>query len=97
VGGSFSNCYQESLLSQLSRDTPLAFKLVCNDIRLYTVRDAVRLVAELTPEQRETYWWKNVSHALNSATKEPQYVKVATLTLQAALTLSGMLAQPNSP
>jgi hypothetical protein len=55
------------------------------------------MVAGLTPEQRETYWWKNASHALNSATKEPQYVKVATLTLQTALTLSGMLGQPNSP
>jgi hypothetical protein len=84
-------------LSQLTSNIPLAFKLVCKSTRLYTVRDAVRLVAELTPEQREMYWWKNASRALNSATKEPQYVKVATLTLQTALTLSGMLAQPDSP
>jgi len=55
----FSSRFQESLLSQLSSNTPLAFKLVCNGTTLSTVRDAVRMVAELTPEQRETYYWRN--------------------------------------
>jgi hypothetical protein len=81
-------------LVQLISNTPLAFELACKDVVLATLGDAVRLCAELTPEQRETYWWRVAIHTLNSAVKEPKYITAATVTLQTALNLSGMLAEP---
>jgi hypothetical protein len=48
----------------------------------------------LTPQQRETYYWKVAILTLNSAIKEPQYINAATISLQSALNLTGMLAQP---
>jgi hypothetical protein len=77
--------------------SPLAFELVCKDRVLTTIGDAVRFLSELTPEQRETYWWKAAVHTINSAIKEPRYIKAATITLQTALNLSGKLAEPPSP
>ena len=74
--------------------TPLAFELVCKDGVLSTIGDAVRMLGELTPEQRQIHHWKLAIHLLNSAIKEPRYIKSATIALQTALNLSGMLAQP---
>ena len=74
--------------------SPLAFELVCKHTTLKTVGDAVRAIAELTPEQRETHYWKVAILTLNSAIKEPQYISAATITLQSALNMTGMLAQP---
>ena len=84
-------------MSPLISSTPVAFELVCKDTTLATVGDAVRMIAGLTPEQRETYWWRNAIHMLNIGIKEPRYITTATLTLQTALNLSGQLAQPASP
>jgi hypothetical protein len=74
--------------------TPLAFELVCKGTVLKTLGDAVRLYGELTPEQREEYFWRVAIHTLNSAIKEPRYLTAATINLQTALNLSGMLAEP---
>jgi hypothetical protein len=74
--------------------TPLAFELVCKHTTLKTLGDAVRLYGELTPEQREEHFWRVAIHTLNSAIKEPRYLTAATITLQTALNLSGMLAEP---
>jgi hypothetical protein len=73
---------------------PLAFELVCRDSVVATVGDAVRVFGELTPDQHEQYCWKIAVHMLNSAIKEPRYLTAATITLQTALNLSGMLVQP---
>jgi hypothetical protein len=81
-------------LSHLISNTPLAFELVCKETTLATIGDALRMFGELTPEQRDTYWWSTAIHMLNNAVKEPRYITTATITLQTALTLSGMLAQP---
>jgi hypothetical protein len=54
----------------------------------------VQVFAELTPEQRDTYWWTAAIHMINTAIEEPRYMAAATVTLQTALNLSGMLAQP---
>jgi hypothetical protein len=78
------------------RTTPLAFELVCKGTVLKTLGDAVRVCGELTPEQREEDCWRVAIHTLNNAVKEPQYIKAATITLQTALNLSGLLAQPPS-
>jgi hypothetical protein len=46
----------------------------------------------LSPEQREEHWWTTAIYMLNTAIKEPRYITAATITLQTALILSGMLA-----
>jgi hypothetical protein len=74
--------------------TPLAFELVCKDRVVATVGDAVGVFGELTPVQHEQHCWKVAIHMLNSALKEPRYLTAATITLQTALNLSGMLAEP---
>jgi hypothetical protein len=74
--------------------TPLAFELVCKDGVVATVGDAVRLFGELPLDQHDQYCWKVAIHMLNSAIKEPRYLTAATITLQTALNLSGMLAGP---
>jgi uncharacterized protein with HEPN domain len=69
-----------------------------NDATLATIGDAVQKLGELTPEQHEQYCWKAAIQMLNSAIKEPQHIAAATITLQTALNLSGMLAQlPETP
>jgi hypothetical protein len=82
--------------------TKLTFELVCRDGIVATVGDAVGVFGELTPEQRDTYWWIAAIQMLNSAIQEPRYLRAATITLQTALNLSGMLAElpeasPQSP
>ena len=59
-----------------------------------TPEDAARLCGELTPEQREENCRKVAIHSLNNATKEPRYIEAATIMLQTALNVSGMLARP---
>ena len=72
--------------------TLLAFDLVCkDDTALITIGDAVRVISLFTPEQREMYQWRNAIHMLNIALREPSYITAATVTLQTALNLSGML------
>lgn len=74
--------------------TPLACELVCKDGVVATVADAVELFGKLTPDQHDQHCWKVAIHMLNTAIKEPRYLAAATLTLQTALNLSGMLAEP---
>jgi len=81
-------------LQALLSKTPLAFELDCKDVIVATLGDAIRLCAVLPPEQRETYCWKVAIQTLDSAIKEPRYIIAATVTLQTALYLSGMLAEP---
>ena len=53
-----------------------------------------RLIAELAPEQRDQYWWKVAMLSMNTAIQEPTYIRIATINLQTALNLNGLLAQP---
>ena len=81
-------------MSGIISATPLAFELVCKEKTLATMGDAIRLISELTPEQRDQYWWKVAMLSINSAIREPAYIKAATINLQTALNLNGLLAQP---
>jgi hypothetical protein len=81
-------------LSTIISATPLAFELVCKEKTLATMEDAMRLIAELTPEQRTQYWWKVAMVSINSAVREPTFIKTATINLQTALNLNGLLAEP---
>jgi hypothetical protein len=78
----------------LNSNTPLAFELVYKNGVVATFGDAVRVFGELTPDQHEQHWWKVAIQTLNSAINEPRYLNAATITLQTALNLSGMLAKP---
>jgi hypothetical protein len=78
----------------LITNRPLAFELVTTQGTLETLGDAVTMIGQLTPEQRDTYWWNSALQALNTAIREPAYTNAATLTLQTALNLNGMLVQP---
>ena len=59
-----------------------------------TLGDAAGLCRELTPEQREENCRKVAIHTLNNATKDLRHIKAATIMLQTALDLRGMLARP---
>jgi hypothetical protein len=80
-------------LSELITQRPLAFKLETTQGTLVTLSDAITMITNMTPEQRENYWWKRSLQTLQIAIKEPAYINAATFTLQTALTLSGMLFQ----
>jgi hypothetical protein len=77
----------------LNSTTPLAFELICKDGVVATLADAVRVFGELKPDQHEQHYWKVAIQTLNSAIKEPRYLSAATISLQTALILSGMLTQ----
>jgi hypothetical protein len=81
-------------LSTTISAAPLAFELACKEKTLATMGDAIRLIAELTPEQRTQYWWKVAMLSMNCAMREPVYIKTATIDLQTALNLNRLLAQP---
>ncbi len=83
--------FQERILFDLVLNRPLAFELVTTQGTLATLGDAIGLIAAMTPEQRDNYWWKRSLQALHIAMKEPAYVNAATFTLQTPLTLNGML------
>jgi hypothetical protein len=81
-------------LLDIITNRPLAFELVTTEGTLATLGDAVTMIGHLTPQQRETYWWKLSLQTLHFAIREPAYINAATFTLQTALNLNGMLAQP---
>ena len=60
-----------------------------------TVGEAAIFFAGLSLEQRDKSHWTIAIRMLNNATKEPAYLKTATMSLQTALVLEGMLASPS--
>lgn len=84
----------------LSNKTRLDFALTLRpefgSRTLETLGDAVRFIAELTPERRESSHWKRAIFSLGSAVREPRYVVLATINLQTALAMELMLRDPES-
>jgi hypothetical protein len=84
----------------LTNRTPLGFPLTLKPgfglQTLATLGDAVRLIADLTPEQRERSHWKRAIFSLGTAVREPRYVALATINLQTALAMELMLRDPDS-
>lgn len=78
----------------MNSTTPLAFDLVCKDGIATTLGDAVRVFGALTPEQRGQHCWTVAIYMINTAIKESRYLTAATISLQTALNLSGMLVEP---
>jgi hypothetical protein len=85
----------EHPLLDLTNNSALAFTLTLNDGKIIeTVGEAADYFATLTPEQRDLSHWKIAIRMLNNALKEPNYLKTATMSLQSALVLDGILATP---
>ena len=86
---------QDYALSGLSNSSRLSFPLTLTDgTVIATVGEAATFFARLPLEQRDKSHWTIAIRMLNNALKEPTYLKTATMSLQTALILEGMLASP---
>ncbi len=96
MGRKISLMAQDLALSGLSNNSRLSFPLTLTDgTVMATVGEAAVYFAGLTPEQRDTGHWTIAIRMLNNALKEPTYLRTATMSLQTALVLEGMLASPS--
>jgi hypothetical protein len=83
-------------LSELGNRSPLSFPLALVDGNIIeTVGDAAVYFSGLTPDQREKSHWTVAIRMLNNALKEPTYLRAATMSLQTALVLEGLLVSPH--
>jgi hypothetical protein len=75
--------------------SPLAFPLTLNNGQVIeTVGDAASHFATLCDEKRAQSHWQVAVRMLNNALNEPTYLKTATMSLQTALLMDGLLASP---
>jgi hypothetical protein len=83
-------------LLDLANSSPLAFPLTLTDGKtIATVGEAADYFANLSLDRRDLSHWKIAIRMLNNALKEPIYLKTATLSLQTAFMLEGILAHPS--
>jgi hypothetical protein len=78
--------------SMLDRTSTLTFPIELSDGKaIATIGDAAYLFESLTEQQRETSHWSIAIRMMDHALKEPTYLKTATLSLQTALAMDGLL------
>ena len=83
-------------LSGLNNNSRLSFPLTLTDgTVIATVGEAATFFARLPLEQRDKSHWTIAIRMLNNALKEPTYLRTATMSLQTALVLEGILASPS--
>jgi hypothetical protein len=83
-------------LRELTNHTRLPFALTLTDGRIIeTVGEAADYFGTLTLDQRDQSHWRIAIRMLNNALKEPTYLKAATMSLQTAFVLEGILADPD--
>ena len=76
--------------------TPLPFPLeLRNGEMLTTVGDAVIYFTHLSGKQRSKPHWQRVIQMFNTAVERPAYLRAATVTLETALLMEGLLAEQN--
>ena len=86
---------KEILLSGLTIVSPLAFPLTLKSGQVIeTVGDAAPYFGTLTEEKRGRSHWQIAIRMLNNALDQPTYLKTATMSLQTALLMEGLLASP---
>jgi hypothetical protein len=84
---------KEILLSGLTIVSPLAFPLTLKSgLVIETVGDAASYFGTLT-EEKHSHWQVAV-RMLNNALDQPTYLKTATMSLQTAPLMEGLLASP---
>jgi hypothetical protein len=82
-------------VTDLTNSSWLSFPLVLIDgSTIRTVGTAANYFAGLTKEKRENNHWKVAIRMLSNALKEPNYLKTATMSLQTALLMDGLLESP---
>jgi hypothetical protein len=75
--------------------TPLPFPLELKDgVRIALVGDAVAFFTRLSAKQLEAHYWQLAIRMFNTAAKEPTYLTTATISLQTALMMDQLLADP---
>lgn len=78
--------------STLDRASALEFTIaLANGRTVATVGEAVSLCQTLDERQRATSHWCIAMKMLDQAMREPPYLKAATLSLQTALAMDGLL------
>lgn len=83
-------------LSDLNEKSALSFPLKLVDgTTIDTVGAAAGYLSALSEEQRGQGHWTIAIRMLNHALKEPAYLRAATLSLQTALLLAGVLLDPS--
>lgn len=76
-------------------DTTLAFALLLvNGFTIKTIGGAAQYFSGLDQERREKFPWSTAILMLHTAMKEPVYLKTATINLQTALAMDGVLVSP---
>ena len=79
-------------MSELQNNSALSFPLKLIDgVSIETAGDAAAFFRNLSEDQKEQHYWKIAIRMLNIALKEPAYLKAATMSLQTALTMEGIL------
>ena len=82
-------------MSGLTIVSPLPFLLTLESGQVIdTVGDAASYFGTLTEEKREHGRWQIAVRMLNHALDQPTYLKTATMSLQTALLMEGLLASP---
>jgi hypothetical protein len=82
-------------LSELANKSRLSFELELLDgVTIETVGDAAAFFGNLSDGQKEQHYWKIAIKMLNIALREPSYLKAATISLQTALLMEGVLLGP---
>jgi hypothetical protein len=86
---------KEILLSGLTTGSPLAFPLTLKSGQVIeTVGDAASYFGALTEERRGHSYWQVAVRMLNHALDQPAHLRTATMSLQTALLMEGLLASP---
>ena len=83
----------KDIKSGLTIVSPLAFTLKSGKV-IETVGDAASYFGTLTEEKCGQSHWRVAVRMLNNALDQPTYLKTATMSLQTALLLEGLLASP---
>jgi len=79
----------------LHRHSPLTFPIALADGRTISkIGDAADLFENLTDAQRRSSHWSIAVRMLDHALNEPAYLKTATMSLQTALAMDGLLPPP---
>ena len=82
-------------MSGLTIVSPLAFPLTLKSGHVIeTIGDAASYFGTLAEEKRGQGHWQIAVRMLNHALDQPTYLKTATISLQTALVLEGVLASP---
>jgi hypothetical protein len=79
----------------LNRHSALAFPIALADGRtIAEIGDAADLLDDLTDDQRRSSHWSIAVRMLDHALNEAAYLKTATMSLQTALAMDGLLPPP---